>query len=333
MMPWLEFWSKASVPWISFSKNLFDFSFFPMYECFAHTYRCALRAHLTPEEVRREHQISWTEVRGACEQPYGCWEANVCPLNPWASSPCLWLYFSTARFVNRTKCISHVIKLSHLKREALTCLGEASYPFHNPFKDPSLRNNKCMVFCSPTIHAGSSGLGFYHEILSITSLLLEPNSKMWILLSSSDVSYKQQVCMRGLGRKTSVHSSIKHIHIRKLKVPMTNSRREHHAILHFGQQVSLWSVWHQPSRGPVKEEPTITLQPFEPQTWRLMGGWGVKIGGFWDQSTTTVVFLRNCTFQYKMRISAEVVVFLKFNSKIFVWGQMSSYICASAGRG
>lgn len=163
-----------------------------MYECFAHTYGCA---HLTPEEVRQEHQI-WTEARGACEQPYGYWEANVCPLNPWASSPCLWLYFSTARFVNRTKCISHVIKLSHLKTEALTCLGEASYPFHNPFKDPSLRNNECMVFCSPTIHAGSSGLGFYHEILSITSLFREPNSKMWIVLSSSDVSYKQQVCMR-----------------------------------------------------------------------------------------------------------------------------------------
>lgn len=174
-------------------------------------------------------------------------------------------------------------KLSHLEREALTCLGKTSYPFHNPLKDPSLRNNECMVFCSPTIHAESSGIGFYHEILSsITSLLLEPNSKMWILLRSSDVSYKQHVCMRSLERKTSVHSSIKHIHIRKVKVPMTNSRREHHAILHFDQQVSLWSVWHQPRWGPIKEDLTITLQPCEPQTWPLMGGWGVKTGGFWD---------------------------------------------------
>lgn len=121
---------------------------------------------------------------------------------------------------------------------------------------------------------------------------------------------------------------------KKLKVPMTNSRREHHTILRFGQQVSLWSVWHPPRRGPVnRNTPLLLYHHANPGPDRSWGPWWVKIGGFWDQSTTTVVFLRNSTFQYKMRISAKVVVFLKFNCKIFVWGQMSSYVCTLAGRG
>lgn len=260
----------------------------------------------------------------------------TCALNHWASSPCLWLYFSIAKSVNRTKCTSHVIKLSHLTREALTCLGEASYPFHNPLKDPSLRNNECTVFCRPPIHAGSSGRGFYHQILSsITSLPLEPNSKTWILLSSSDVSYKRQVCMRGLGRKTSVHSSIKHSHIKSLRslwqIPEENTTQYY--VLASRCLSGVFDT--NPEEGQLTGRPhyysTTMLTP--DLTAHGRGGWWVKIGGFWEQSTSTVLFLRNCTFQYKMRISAEVAVSLKFNSKIFVWGQMSSYVCTLAGRG
>lgn len=179
------------------------------------------------------------------------------------------------------------------KKESSNLSGRSKLPHHKPLKDPSLRNNEYTVFCSSAIHAGSSGRGFYHEILSsITSLLLEPNSKMWIRLSSSDVSYKRQVCMRGLGKKTSVHSSIKHIHIKSLRslwqIPEENTTQYY--VLASRCLSGVFDT--NPEEGQLTGRPPLLLyNHVNPRPDCSCGGWWVKIGGFWDQSTTTVVFL------------------------------------------
>lgn len=51
---------------------------------------------------------------------------------------CLWLYSFIAKFVNGNKCISHAIKLNHLKNKLLLCRGEVSYslPLSKSFKWP-----------------------------------------------------------------------------------------------------------------------------------------------------------------------------------------------------